>query len=580
MRRIQRLVRAQRQAMCATLVSVAALALGCLGCVGSIGDDSGKVGDPGGPPGGGPGPNGGTVNGPLKDELVDSTRFPRLTHTQWENTVRDLLKLPKVLGASATFTTDPPGSTFGNDGNLLKVTPGLWGDYEKTAEDVADKISKDAAALAKITPSTTGDLDARARAFIAAFGKRAYRRPLAEGEVTELLNLFKQGPALTAMTDPFAAGVNVVIQAALQSPHFVYRVEIGEKKEDGSIGLNGFEMASRLSYSLWNTMPDDTLMASAEMGALVTAEGIEKETRRMLDDPRAEPTLADFHARLFEFELLEGLVKDATKFPAWGADMSATLKAEAELFIKDVTVTTNKGLNELLTAPYTFVNDRTAPLYGVSGTFTSAFTRVNLDPSQRAGLLTQIGFLASKASLRETDPIRRGVFVNLKVICSDLPPPPMNVPPLPKDETSGKTMRERVTAHTGKNTCGAGCHGTMINPAGFAFESYDATGAWRTTDNGKPVNAADIYPFEDGEKSYNGAIEFAKVLAAAPQVHRCYSGNWLEYAFGRRRAAGDAFLVDDTAKKSLAGASTKDVVLKLVLSKSFSHRPALAGGGS
>jgi hypothetical protein len=553
------------------------------GCVGSIGDESGKVGDPGGPGGpGGPGPNGGTVDGPLKDALVDSTRFPRLTHTQWENSVRDLLKLPAPLGASAMFTTDPPGSTFGNDGNLLKVTPGLWGDYEKTAEDVGDKISKDAAALARIVPSgLPTDLDGKAKAWITQFGKRAYRRPLAEAEVTELFNLFKQGPTLTAMTDPFAAGVNVVLQAVLQSPHFVYREELGETKEDGTSGLNNWEMASRLSYSLWNTMPDDLLFAEAEAGTLVTPEGIEKQVRRLLDDPRAEPTILDFHHRLLDFDHFDGLVKDTTKFPAWTTDMSTIIKKEAELFVKDVTVTTNKGLNALLTAPYTFVNDKTAPLYGLSGTFGSEMKRVDLDPAQRAGFLTQIGFLASNASPRETDPIHRGVFVNLKIICSDLPPPPMNVPPLPKDDTGVMTMRERITAHTGKNTCGAGCHGTMINPAGFAFENFDSTGKWRTMDNTKPVNAADVYPFEDGQQAYNGAVEFSKVLAARPQVHKCYTGNWLEYAYGRRKAEGDQKLVHDVAEVSLKGASTKDLILKLVLSKSFSHRPApSAAGGS
>lgn len=568
--------------MCTALIAVA---VAVTGCVGTIGDDSGKSGEPGKNPGGGPGPNGGTVGGPLKDALVESTRFPRLTHTQWENTVRELLKLGAPLGASAMFTTDPPGSTFGNDGNLLKVTPGLWGDYEKTAEDVADRISKDAAALAKIVPAgLPADLDGKAKGFITAFGKQAYRRPLTDAEVTELVTLFKQGPTLTAMADPFAAGVNIVLQTILQSPNFVYRIEIGETKADGTLGLGNYEMASRLSYALWNTMPDDKLFSAAESGELITREGVEKETRRLLDDPRAVPTIADFHHKLLDFNHYDGLVKDPTLFPGWTADMSNHLKKEAALFVEDITVTTNKGLKELLTASHTFVNDKLAPLYGLTGSFGSEFKRVELDPTQRAGFLTHAGFLASNASPQVTDPIHRGVFVNLKIICSDLPPPPMNVPPLPKDDGANKTMRERINAHTGKGTCGSGCHSTMINPAGFAFEQYDATGKWRTTDNGKPVNAADTYPFQkddgtDDTQSYNGAVEFSKVLAERPMVHNCYTGNWLEYAYGRQKSGGDQLLVSTVGKASLAGASTKDLILKLVLSKSFSHRPALAAGG-
>jgi len=552
-------------------VTVAAAAIA--GCTGMIGDDSGFLG--GGNSNGTPvGPNGPNTTG-LKDALVDTTRFPRLTHAQWENTVRDLLRLAANPGSSASFTTDPPGSTFGNDGNLLKVTPGLWGDYAKAAEELADKIGRDSAAVAKLVPADLPtEAEARARAWISAFGKRAYRRPLSETEVSELLPLFKRGPELTGITDPFAAGVAIVVQFILQSPNFVYRLELGVRNPDGSFGLTAYEMASRLSYSLWNTMPDDGLFAAAEDKSLETPAGIEAQARRLLDDPRAEPTVADFHAKLLDFNHFDGLTKDATAFPEFKPEMSTYMRKEAELFVRDVTLTQNKGLTELLTASYTFVNSSTAPLYGIADVTSTEYVKRNLDPTQRAGFLTQIGFLAANAGPRDHDPIHRGVFINLKIICADLPPPPMNVPPLPKDEVGTFTMRERITSHTGKNTCGAGCHGTMINPAGFAFENFDALGKWRTTDNGKPVNAADVYPFEDGEQAYNGPVEFAQVLVKRPQVHRCYAGNWLEYAYGRQKADGDQALIDIVSKESLSGKSTKELILKLVLSKSFSNRPA------
>lgn len=536
-----------------------------VGCTGAIGDPSEASGlDP-------------ASDDAAKDALVDSTRFPRLTHAQWENTVRDLLKLATAPGLSSSFTTDPPGSTFGNDGNLLKVTPGLWGDYQKAAETLGETVTKDTSLLAKLVPSD-GDVEAKAKAFIDAFAFRAYRRPLADEETAQLVGLFKQGPALTGLPDPIAAGVQVVVTAVLQSPFFEYRVEVGEKKDDGSIGLTSWEMASRLSYSLWNTMPDDELFAAAKSGALATNEGVETQARRLLDDKRAEPMIADFHAKLFDYDHFDSLNKDATLFPDWpSSGMDKTLRTEAEMFVREVTINQKGGLSQLLTANFTFVNDKLAPLYGLSGSYGPEFQKVALDPSQRAGFLTQIGFLAANASPRETDPIHRGVFVNLKIICADLPPPPGVIPPLPKDEGGTMTMRERISAHTGKNTCGSGCHGTMINPAGFAFETFDAVGKWRTTDKGKPVNAADTYPFADGAQTYDGPVQFAKVLAARPQVHQCYSGNWLEYTYGRQKAEGDTALIERVAAASMSGASTKELILKLVLERSFSRRP---GGGS
>ncbi len=549
-----------------------------VGCTGVIGDDSGSIDGPGGP-GGGPG---GTPGENHPDALVDSTRFPRLTHAQWENTVRDLLKLAERPGLSTSFTTDPPGSTFGNDGNLLKVTPNLWGDYQRAAEALADDLTADAAKLGKLLPAGLPESgDARIRGFVEAFGKRAFRRPLEAAEIDRFVALFKQGPQLTSIADTFTAGVNLVVQTMLQSPSFVYRVELGEAKPDGTVGLTAWETASRLSYALWNTMPDDALFAAVEDGSLATEAGFAAQAKRLLDDPRAEPMIEDFHAKLLQLDHFDGVKKDLVKFPEWESVTSTFLKREAELFVRDVAITSSGGLNQLLTADYTFVNSALAPLYGLSGSFGDEFQKVKLDASKRAGFLTQIGFLASNAAQKETDPIHRGVFVNLKIICADLPPPPNVIPPLPPP-VEGKTTRDRVSAHTGKGTCGAGCHGTMINPAGFAFESFDAAGKWRTTDNGIPVNTADTYPFEDGPQSYSGPVEFAKVLAARPQVHRCYVGNWLEYAYGRRKATGDGALVARVAGDSLAGASTKDVILKLVLAKSFTHRPATSGaeGGS
>lgn len=505
--------------------------------------------------------------------LVDSTRFPRLTHDQWENTVRDLLRLPERPGLAPTFTTDPPGSTFGNDGELLQVTPGLWQDYQRAAETLAAKVARDPAALARIAPAGTGT--DRARAFVADLGARAYRRPLRPPEIDSLAALFARGRELVGGTDDFAAGAEVLLRTLLQSPSFMVRLELGEAPKNGVVRLTPHELASRLSYAVWNSMPDDGLFAAAGDGSLGRAEALAAQASRMLDDPRAEPVLMAFHEKLFRVEAVDGIKKDAALFPEWSDDMAKLMRTEFALFVKDVVTVQGKGLTELLTADYTFADQKIAAIYGVTKPG-GDFARVKLDGTQRAGILTQSAFLAAFASSRQTDPIHRGVVVNFQVLCSNMPPPPMNVPPLPP-AVEGETMRERVTRHTGAGTCGAGCHGTMINPAGFAFERYDALGKWRTTDNGKPVDSADRMTFTDGAASFDGAVEFAKLIAGKGQVHECYAKNLLEYSLGRRRAAPDKALVEAVGKASLEGGSTKKLLLALVTSPTFAFRPAPEG---
>ena len=196
-----------------------------------------------------------------------------------------------------------------------------------------------------------------------------------------------------------------------------------------------------------------------------------------------------------------------------------------------------------------FVNASLAPIYGLPGQFTNDFTKVDLDPKQRAGILTQPGFLALHAHEREIDSIHRGVFVIQRILCVQLSPPAnLTITPVPPPDMT-TTNRERVWAHTGPGTPGAACHGTMIDPAGFAFENFDAIGAYRTTDNGQPIDASGTYPFlENGvstPKSYTGAVEFGGVLAQSSEVHTCYSQDWMSYLFGRTVDAGGKDGPDD-----------------------------------
>lgn len=540
-----------------TLLAGAALALSAAlgaGCIGRIGDPSETCATCG-----------------AQEAPVETSRFPRLSHLQWENTVQDLLHLPAPPGLSASFTGDTLGGIFDNNEAALLVTPGLWADYQLAAEELSAEVTSDAAKLAKLLPeSAPTDPAARAKAFIEHTGRRAYRRPLTAAEVSTFIALFAKGKDVVDGPDDFARGARLVLQALLQSPHFVYRIETSTKPgKDGLIPLSGYEIATKLSYMLWNTMPDDALFAAAASGALDTAEGVMSEAKRLLDDDRARATVAAFHRQLYQYDHYDDLHKDPTKFPSFSPALGADMKREAEMFIDHVVFEQEGGIREILTSTTSFVNDGLAAIYGLQGSFTTDFVKVDLDPKERSGFLTRAGFLASNATKLEQHSIHRGVFINRRILCAVLPDPPNNIPPLPPP-TASQTNRDRVDGHTGKGTCGAGCHGTLINPAGFAFEHYDAIGQYQTEEKGLPINSADTYPLAGGSITYQDAIEFDGRIAESDQVHECYARSWLEYGYGRAHGDGDLETIKELGKASRKG--TKALILALTQTSAFRTR--------
>ena len=226
---------------------------------------------------------------------------------------------------------------------------------------------------------------------------------------------------------------------------------------------------------------------------------------------------------------------------------------------------------ELLTSTKSYVNADLAKIYGLQGSFGTDYQEVDLDPTQRAGILTRAGFLAKNATLTESDPIHRGVSINLDIICRTITAPP-NIPENPVK--TGNTTREKVDSITGAGTCGEGCHHTIINPLGYAFESFDALGQYRTTDNGYPVNTADTYAFIDGRTiQFANAVELSKQLAEAPEVHACCTQQLLEFILGRDLQQVDKVVVRDLAQQSLTDhLSIKDLVVNVVTSNTFRVR--------
>jgi hypothetical protein len=500
-------------------------------------------------------------------EPSEADRFPRLTHTQWERTVQDLFVLGDPPGLATQFQPDPQLGRFDNNIARLATSAALWRDYQHAAEVMSERVAHDPGTLAVIVPA---DSPGDPRAFVESFGLHTFRRPLNAGEADRYMALFAMGAARFPEHDAFTAGVRLVIEAMLQSPHFLYRAELAESVVDGGMPLTGYEVASRLSYVLWNTMPDETLLTAARKGELDSADGVRKHAARMFDDPRTLAQFRRFHFQAFAMSEYGDLDKDPVRFPQWRRDLGVMMQEEALRFLDDV-VANDGGVAEILTSTKAFVNADLAAVYQVPGDFGADFTEVKLDPQRRAGFLTRAGFLARNATLAESDPIHRGVFVNLNLICRTIsarPDIPDSLMPM------GNTTRERVDSITGNDTCGQGCHARMINPIGFALEHFDAIGAYREDENGFAINSADTYAFEDGrEIKFANAVELSKQLAKAPEVHSCYVSQLLEFTLGRTLLESDQPSIDDFADRSLSdGASVRDVVLSVVASRAFRAR--------
>ncbi len=551
--------------LCPLLFAPLLFALGCSNAVlsgGPGGSEDSKEENPSQKPNG-PG------EGPVDEQGVDgigwSSRYPRLSHAQWENTVRDLLRLPASSGLSATFSLDPDDSRFDTAGATL-ISSNLWLDYQRAAETIAEDVTDDPALLSNLVPGASDK-----STFLLGFLPRALRRAPSADEIEAYGEVFDEGVASGVSVSDFASGVRLVVTAALQSPHFLYRPETSTETDGDKIWLSASEIANRLSFSLWNTMPSDELLSAAQNGELSDEASVLSWAEKMLNDERAVSTLISFHQQFFHTKDYGTIAKNQTLFPGFTTELAPTLREEARLFFHEVVVQNDGGIAQLMTSPVSFVNAQTAPYYDLGGTFGDQLTRVTLDPDRRSGILTQLGFLSRLASQTQSDPILRGVHISLDFLCSDLPAPPADIPPLP-DFEENQTNRERVELSTSESPCN-NCHETLINPLGFAFEHYDAVGAFRETDNGKPVDATSDYELDGEFVSYDGAVELTRLLAESPSLHRCYVKAWLEYLMGRPPVSEEDTALGELSEISRTQGAASTLLSSLVALDTFRARP-------
>jgi hypothetical protein len=509
------------------------------------------------------------------EQPARSVRVARLTHAQWLSTVQDLLKLDAPPTALAqTFRADPTqaGFLFDNDARSLSVDEALWGAYQRAAADLAGQVATDATKLGKLLPPGSTTDEPRAKAFVESFGLRAFRRPLTAEEVETYLVLYRKGKEAYPTMATFQGGLRLVLEGFLQSPFFLYRAERSTQAADGKVPLDSYEVASRLSYALWNSMPDDALFAAAKEGLLTQREGVASEARRMVADARAKGVVDVYHQVIFDVRRYSTIRPNTTRFPNVTAKLAESAAKENALFVQDVVFTRKGRFADLLTSRDTFVNDELARVYGLTGTFTANFVPVSLDGTQRRGVLTQVGFLASHATSLDPDPIHRGVYLSERLLCQKIGAPPANIPALPAP--NGRTNREVVTSHTeAPGTVCASCHSTLINPLGFPFENFDAVGGYRATDNGHPVDASST-PSVGGKKvSVKDALDLADALANTQAVHECYARHWVEFLSGRPAATEDEALVTRLGKLSQGGQlPIVDLVVEVVTGVGFVTR--------
>lgn len=465
--------------------------------------------------------------------------------------------------------------------------------YMQTADALVDKALTDLAAgkkTGKFTIPCTNPTAAQEAAcvttFITTFGKQAYRRPVAAEEQADLVTLFNTAHTTNKMT--FTESIGAVTKAMLQSPNFLYHWEIGPTKpaagSDGLKPLTSWQVASRLATSLWESMPDDTLLTAAQGNMLSTPDQVVAQAQRMLADPQANQALYNFHLQWFfnmGFHVTDLAAIDAKLNTALTVDAAAGLQNEFTQFLASVYAPTGDGtLNTLYTAPYAFVNKDLAAIYGVAPPATG-FAKVALDPTQRAGIFTQVAFLAGIQDSVADNPVYRGLAIYTKALCGHTEGPPANVPGV--NFVDSGTTRQAYSLHA-SSPCTMGCH-DVFDPPGFAFENYDGVGKYRTTDNGQTVDSTGTFSAPaSGSASptkytFNNALEMVKQLAASPEAQSCIDRQWARYSLGRMESAADQGSLQAAFKKgaATAGFSIRDMLVTLLSSKAFMFRQPSEG---
>ena len=444
--------------------------------------------------------------------------------------------------------------------------------YLAAAEKIIDRAFQSPPARKRILTVATPNEES-ARQILRTFADRAYRRPVRDDELNRLVRLVELA---RKNGDGFEAGLKLALEAVLVSPHFLFRVELDRRPGDRYVRLVGeFELASRLSYFLWSSMPDDELFRLARAKRLREPGVLEAQVKRMLQSPRSRALVDNFAGQWLQLRNLKGFTPDPARFPGFDEPLRSAMLQETELFFEHV-VREDRSVLEFLDANYTFVNERLARHYGIPGVTGDRFRRVDLTGTPRGGILTHASILTVTSNPTRTSPVKRGKWILENILGTPPPPPPPGVQELKEDKEvvlSG-TLRQRMEQHRADPGC-ASCHQRM-DPLGFGFENFDAVGAWRDREGKHAIDPSGVLP---GGQSFKGPAELRALLRKKEDAFaRCLADKMLTYALGRGTERSDRCFIDAIARNlARHGYKFSGLVLEVVKSDPFQKRRGKRG---
>lgn len=496
--------------------------------------------------------------GPAPESGVGIMGVRRLSRDEYDNTVRDLLG--DATRSGGQLLPEDVYEPFDNDFTVQLATAPLIDALESLSGKLARETLADPARKAMVLGCTpTGPEDQQClRTFIAEFGRRAFRRPLGSDEVDRYAGL---ATTYITQTSDFDQGVEVVLRAILQAPEFVYRVERGvPTDEPGVFRLNHYEVATRLSYFLWGTTPDDPLLARAEAGQLGTSEEIRATAEDMLNDPRARARVDRFHAMWLGYFSLPH-----------AADLTAAMRVETRLLLDQVVFTDKASWYDLFTAGGSYLNDLLATNYGLPAPGTTEHTWVDYGDTGRQGLLSHGAFLSVAGKFGDTSPTQRGKLIRTRLMCQLIPPPPPEVNvDMPPTSPDSDCKADRYLAHRTQPGC-VECH-NLMDPVGFGLENYDQRGAFRTHDLDEPTCLIDGEGVVDGG-IFSGPAELADLLITADVLDACAVTQIYRLAMGHRERTEDMPYIAELQDKFRTDDHRFDqLVLALVEDDAFMFR--------
>jgi hypothetical protein len=496
----------------------------------------------------------------------------RLNRAEYNNTIRDLFGLP--LQPADDFPSDDVGYGFDNIGDVLSMSPILMEKYLAAAEKIVAQVFQKAQIRDRLLDKSPGDRNpkARARRILESFATRAFRRPVEKEEMRRLMELVDL--ALNN-GDDFETGMKVALEAILVSPQFLFRVELDRGTSDANDAflINEYELASRLSYFLWSSMPDETLLNLAREGKL--RNELTAQARRMLADPKAKALVENFAGQWLQTRNLKTVTPDTGCFPTFDEALRSAMLTETNLFFEAL-VKEDRSILEFLDTDFTFVNEKLARHYGIPDVKGDQFRRVSLKGTPRGGVLTMGSVLTVTSNPTRTSPVKRGKYILENILGTPPPPPPPDAGELSEDKkvVLSNSLRKRMEQHRSNPNC-ASCHQRM-DPLGFGFENFDAVGAWRDKDGQFPIDPSGTLP---SGQSFKGPRELKAILKGKDDAFRkCLTEKMLTYALGRGMEESDAWAIDriagEVAKKQNKFSS---LVVEIAHSDLFQKRRSSRG---